>query len=371
MKFLIVTHVPHGNATQLFAYAPYVREMNIWMTYADEVTVLAPIGVMEKTPIHLDYKHNNIIVKSVPEINFQGLKNIITSLLSIPRIVWVMYKAMKDTDHIHLRCPGNIGLVGCFVQILFPDKQKTAKYAGNWDPKAKQPWSYKLQRFILQNTFLTKNMQVLVYGAWKNSSKNIRSFFTATYKESDKYPIAPRPLETGLNFLYVGTLSAGKRPMYAIALVEKLHKQGCNVRLELYGLGAEMRNIEEYIALNNLSDFILLKGNQTEEVVRKAYQSSHFLILPSKSEGWPKVVAESMFWGCLPIATAVSCVPFMLDYENRGILLELEIDRDVTKIIEIINNAEEYESKVEKAVEWSRKYTLDLFSNEIKAILNS
>ena len=72
------------------------------------------------------------------------------------------------------------------VQIFFPKKNKTAKYAGNWDPHSKQPWSYKLQRWILQNTFLTRNMTVLVYGEWPTMSSNCRSFFTATYRDSDK-----------------------------------------------------------------------------------------------------------------------------------------------------------------------------------------
>ena len=70
-----------------------------------------------------------------------------------------------------------MGLIGAIVNILFPNKQKTAKYAGNWDPKSKQPWSYRLQKWILSNTFLTKNMQVLVYGEWPNQTKNIKPFF--------------------------------------------------------------------------------------------------------------------------------------------------------------------------------------------------
>lgn len=371
MKFLIITHVPHGSAEQIFAYAPYVREMNVWMKYADEVVVVAPINRMEKTPIHIDYQHENITIRPIPEVNFQSVKNIIASLFMMPRICRVMYAAMKESDHIHLRCPGNIGLIGCLLQVLFPGKQKTAKYAGNWDPKAKQPWSYKLQRYILKNTFLTRNIQVLVYGEWENSSKNIKPFFTATYNESDKFPIAPRPMGKRLNFLYVGTLSPGKRPQFAVELVEKLRTQGYDAHLELYGLGAEKQNLENYIRSNNLSQFVSLKGNQSEEIVRKAYQNSPFLILPSKSEGWPKVVAESMFWGCLPIATPVSCVPFMLNSGNRGILLDVEIESDAEKIISVIENPEAYRVKVENAIEWSRKYTLDLFSKEIKALLNS
>jgi hypothetical protein len=29
-----------------------------------------------------------------------------------------------------------------------------------------------------------------------------------------------------------------------------------------------------------------------------------------------------MFWGCVPIVTSVSCIPFMLDYGKRGVLLD-------------------------------------------------
>ena len=49
------------------------------------------------------------------------------------------------------------------------------------------------------------------------------------------------------------------------------------------------------------------------------------------SEGWPKVIAEGMFWGCLPIATRVSCVPNMLNNGKRGIILELTLQEDVKK----------------------------------------
>jgi hypothetical protein len=34
---------------------------------------------------------------------------------------------------------------------FFPNKPKTAKYAGNWDPKSKT-WTY-MQQKILSNTF--------------------------------------------------------------------------------------------------------------------------------------------------------------------------------------------------------------------------
>ena len=255
------------------------------------------------------------------------------------------------------------------MQILFPNKIKTAKYAGNWDPNAIQPWSYKLQKWILSNTFLTKNMQVLVYGEWENQTKNIKPFFTATYRETDKKEVIVRDLNKKIEFVFVGTLSKGKRPLLAIKIVEQLYLQGNNVNLTLYGEGVQRDILERYILTNNLNTIILLKGNQSKEIVKKALQNAHFLLLPSKSEGWPKVVAEAMFWGCLPIVTKISCVPYMLNKGERGILITPDLTEAVDSIVKYLNDANKYNVACRDAMKWSRKYTLDKFQSEIKNLL--
>lgn len=372
MNFVIITHVPHIlEQNQYFAYAPYVQEMNIWTKQLDEVIIVAPESKSEKTAIDINYDHENIEFVAVAGFDVLDLKSIFSTIFKTPGICWRIFSAMQKADHIHLRCPGNIGLLGSLVQILFPNKIKSAKYAGNWDSKSKQPWSYKLQKWILSNKFLTRNIQVLVYGEWEGSSKNIKPFFTATYNDVDKLPIMPKDLKQKICFVFVGTLVLGKNPLYAIQLVEALYKKGHNVALALYGEGAERNKLEQYIGQNNLENIISLEGNQTQETVKKAYEESHFVILPSDSEGWPKAVAEGMFWGCVPVATKVSCVPFMLDYGNRGVLLEIDLEKDVNQLGVLLRNQTDYEIKSKKASDWSRKYTLDVFEEEIKKMLTS
>ena len=144
MKFAVITHVPHSKlGADFYAYAPYVREMNVWFKYVDEVIVVAPLEPFANDPIDMAYAHPNITFRKASRFNLLTSAGILKSLLQLPKISWQIFRAMQKADHIHLRCPGNMGLVGCFVQILFPGKPKTAKYAGNWDPNAKQPWSYK------------------------------------------------------------------------------------------------------------------------------------------------------------------------------------------------------------------------------------
>ena len=369
MNFLIISHAEHKVFNnKLYAYAPYVREMNLWVKYVDSVTVVAPIVNEKLSEIDNAYLYENIKFNTIPLIAFTSIKKSIYSIFKLPIIFLTIFKACKKTDHIHLRCPGNIGLLGCLVQVFFPKKVKTAKYAGNWDPKSKQPITYKLQKWILGNTFLTRNMNVLVYGEWGNQSKNIKPFFTASFKEKDKSKIITRNYDDSLHFVFVGSLVEGKRPLLSIKIIETLLKKGINAHLKIYGDGILSKDLKDYIKEQKLISNISLEGNKSIEIIKESLKQSHFLLLPSKSEGWPKVIAEAMFFGAIPIATSISCVPNMLGYGSRGILIESNINQATSKIMEALNILDL--NKMSKlASGWSQKFTLEYFESEIKKIL--
>ena len=369
MNFLIITHAKHTkNGEDYFSYAPYVREMNLWLKHVDRVEIVAPLTNYERTNIELKYEHSKVHVNRIPEIEFTNLFNAIISIFKIPIILYTILRACLNADHIHLRCPGNIGLLGCFVQILFPNKTKTAKYAGNWDPNSKQPLSYRIQKKILSSTFLTKNIQVLVYGNWKNQTKNILPFFTATFKNVEIESIVQRDYSKTIKFLFVGSLVEGKRPLFAIQTIEALYEKGLDVTLDLYGEGVLKNSLLDYIIKQNLESFITIHGNAKKSELKLAYQSSHFLILPSKSEGWPKAIAEAMFFGVIPIATNISCVGWMLDEGRRGLLIENDLGITCDKIYKSIKN-DNLASMSIASSQWSQKYTLDVFEREIVKLL--
>ncbi|WP_026968951.1 glycosyltransferase family 4 protein [Algoriphagus terrigena] len=369
MTFLIVTHVVHKSLDgKIYGYAPYIREMNLWIPSFSKVILIAPIlEGLQPNPIEIPYEYPNIEAVAVHEIDLTHSLTAARSFWALPRIVFKLAKAMNQADHIHLRCPGNMGLLGCLVQILFPAKKKTAKYAGNWDPKSDQPFTYKLQQKILNNPLLTKNMKALVYGNWPGTSDNILPFFTATYSESEieeKEKSFPAPGEP-LRLIFVGSLVSGKNPMVALESLKLLVAQGFDVHLDVCGSGAQEGFLREFIRENQLAPYVTLHGNVDAATLKKYYQNAHFLIFLSDSEGWPKVVAEAMFFGCLPITTSVSCVPDMLGFGQRGDLIQKE-PQQVYRVIEYYTgNPEAYRNKSNKAREWSNHYTLELFQSEI------
>ena len=66
MNFVIITHTPHYNKKdRIYAYAPYVREMNIWGKYVNHIEIVAPITNKEITSIQLPYTNSKISILTI------------------------------------------------------------------------------------------------------------------------------------------------------------------------------------------------------------------------------------------------------------------------------------------------------------------
>ena len=216
-------------------------------------------------------------------------------------------------------------------------------------------------------------MQTLVYGEWPDCIKNIKPFFTASYSESDKLPVdsdlKANQLTDIIRLAFVGTLTANKRPLFCIEVAKLLVSEGLNIKLELCGDGAQRELLGQYVTDNKLTGSVMFHGNLSGEAVKHVLQNSHFLLFASQSEGWPKAVAEAMWWGCVPITTAVSCVPQMLGGGRRGSLIEADVKMASRAIRQYLDNPHLYIQHSQNAMEWSRQYTLERFNSEIGKLI--
>ncbi len=372
--FAIITHVVHKkNGDELGGYGPYVKEMNLWIKECKKVYIVAPLKYQVLESIDLPYKHSNLHICRVPELDITTFKSATLSLLVLPWVFLTVFFVMLKSSHIHLRCPGNMGLIGCFAQILLPWKKKSAKYAGNWDPNSMQPWSYKLQQAVLRNTFLTRNMQALVYGEWPDKNKNIKSFFTASYSNLYKVPVdvnsKAEELRNIIRIAFVGTLTSNKQPMFCLEVVKLLKRHDVVVNMEFCGDGVLRPELEQFVANNDLTGDVIFHGNISGEKVKEILQRSHFLLFASNSEGWPKAVAEAMWWGCVPITKPVSCVPQMLGNGVRGKLIGGNVDEVLDVLKQFIDNPSVYVEHALNGIEWARQFTVERFENEIKQLI--
>lgn len=195
-------------------------------------------------------------------------------------------------------------------------------------------------------------------------------FYTASYSQKEIIPTPPRTLDGEIRMMFVGAFMPSKEPIISIKVCEQLIKTGHNVYLDMYGDGSEKAACEAYVVANNLQDRIVLHGNKPAAEVKLVFQKAHFLVFISRSEGWPKVVAESLFWGCVPITTAVSCVPEMVGNGSRGKLVTNNATEIIAAIKYYLDRPQEYAAASEDGMQWSRQFTLEKFENDIKKLLD-
>lgn len=107
---------------------------------------------------------------------------------------------------------------------------------------------------------------------------------------------------TPLRIAVVGSLSARKRPMLALAAAEHLAEAGVDVDLTVVGTGALHELVATHAA--SLPFPVRMLGALDQEAVRRVLLSTHVLLHPAANDGWGMVVPEAASSGCVVIASA-------------------------------------------------------------------
>jgi hypothetical protein len=100
IKFAIITHVNHiQKENEYFGYAPYVREMNIWLKYVDEVIIVASLKNGTVTAIENVYVLDKVDFRKIPDFSFTTFISIVKSIFKLPLIFWKIFWVMKSKSY--------------------------------------------------------------------------------------------------------------------------------------------------------------------------------------------------------------------------------------------------------------------------------
>lgn len=327
MRLLIVSHTAHYQTrNHVVGWGPTVRELDYLAELFDEVVHVA-VGYPEPAPASaLPYTAANIRVRTVAPAGGESLRDKAGILVTYPAYARVIRDEMSRADAVHVRCPANISLLALWLlQRVKEPAYRWVKYAGNWQPDGEEPWSYGLQR-----RWLTENRHrgvVTVNGQWPTQPAHIHSFYNPCLTEIEtaegsavaatKKPALP------VELLFVGELNEGKGVGRVLQVAQALQARGIPFRLRLLGDGPDRPRYEAWVRANNLGGVSFMGWIPRKEIA-VYYAVAHFILLPSKSEGWPKVLSEAMAYGVVPVAAAVSSIPQILAATGAGVALPVD-----------------------------------------------
>jgi glycosyltransferase involved in cell wall biosynthesis len=312
VKLLIVSHTPHYRAGgTIVGWGPTVREIDHLAGLFREVVHVAPLHEEPAPASSLPYEAPGVLLQTVRPAGGERIADKAGILRRAPDWARTILREVGDADVVHVRCPASISLVAlAALQFRRQPRKRWIKFAGNWNPLGTEPLSYKLQRAWLRSGW-TRSI-VTVNGEWPDQPQHVHSFLNPCLTELEvkegRQAASGKKLGHPLRLLFVGRLEAEKGVGRAIRVLERLREKAIDAELDVVGDGPERGTFEALSRQLGVENAVRFHGWLRRTSLGPLFGDAHFLLLPTVSEGWPKVLSEAMAYGAVPLAGRVSCI---------------------------------------------------------------
>jgi len=355
---------------QVLVFDPVLREMKVVEEMFDKIIWLGARTLHKKPslkPISSDKVHPVVM----PCVSRSGFINILYVLFAYPVFLYHILKHLKEATHVHTRAPSHPAYIMILLSLLDKKRIYAHKYAGEWTDK-NIPFTYRLQRNILKR-IQQPNIRITVSGKNETDHPNVHNLENPCMYEDELRGMndtgANKDFSGRLNLLFVGNLMPSKG---IIPLMQALQSNKLNSRFEKIHIVGGGRLLDEVKALaKNISSIeVVITGDISREELNKLYASAHFMVLPSTSESFPKVVAEASAFGCIPVTTNLSAITKQItDGENGFLMNNTSSGYILDRLNSIADNKHLKEISTE-AIAMSKLFTYERFKERMAKVYN-
>ncbi len=366
MKLAIISHTQHykdanGN---LVGWGPTISEINHLSNHFEEIYHIAFLYKSIPPPSALPYTNKNITFVPLP---ISGGKNLIgkfSILKNLGKTINIVRQTLKKVDAFQLRTPTGIGTYLIpYLTYFQKNKKGWFKYAGNW-VQENPPLGYAIQRNLLKK----QSRIVTINGKWPDQKKHCYTFenpcLTLEERVEGFKVIENKIYEKPFSFCFVGRLEDEKGVQIIIDTFSAIRDKSFLEIIHFIGDGSKMAHYKKSLSKHNIP--ACFHGFVNRDAVFKIYNECDFILLPSASEGFPKVIAEGLNFGCIPIVSDVSSIGQYISAEN-GFLINPLNKATLIKILKNIalQSPEDLKKMAINGRYVSEKFTFKRYINRI------
>lgn len=165
---------------------------------------------------------------------------------------------------------------------------------------------------------------------------------------------------------YIGNFVPVKNTFALPDIFEKLNNYYSDIGFVIIGDGFLGDELKKKFEIKNISN-VFFKGKLEPESIPEIMSSLDVLVLPSISEGMPRVTLEALACGVNVVGSNVGGIPEAIGKENCFDLNNNFIDNISNRIIEIVENNEKPKPL---SPEFSWDYAIKKEVNTYKRVLN-
>ena len=368
MKLAIISHTEHYRRDgKIVGWGATVREIDHLCSGFEEIWHVAPLHPEEPPASARPYRSDN--VKFIPLIptGGPGLWDKLGIVKALPGTMHTIWKVLREVDVFQFRAPTGMGVYLLPALTLLTRKKGWFKYAGNW--KQARTRSYAWQKWWLTRV---NRRPVTINGRWPGQPAHILPFenpcLDRDEREEGRLVVNSKRYHLPLTACFVGRLDASKGVDRIIEALEEL-QPGVLITMHFVGDGPGRGTYEK--RCQALTVNCVFHGFLDRAEVGEIMAESHLLLLPSDSEGFPKVLAEGWNYGCIPVVSDVSAIPQYVN-EKSGFLWQKTGRLSFAKILNSIDwTAEEaLKNRSGEGFELAERFTFDHYNRRVLQIIS-
>jgi glycosyltransferase involved in cell wall biosynthesis len=208
--------------------------------------------------------------------------------------------------------------------------------------------------------------KVTINGTWPNQPPHCLTFENpclTTDEVSEGISAACKKQFDGLlSILFVGRIETAKGVDKILTMAALLKNTDRIKQIVMAGDGS----IANFQALSKNSRVpVIFTGGIDRKQLNALYSESHILLLPSVSEGFPKVVAEASAYGCVPFVSNVSSLSQYIHSSNGHLFSSFDPLIMTREFEEIVQNSGDLKKRSENAVRLASKFTYSHYNLRI------
>lgn len=242
-----------------------------------------------------------------------------------------------------------------------------------WNIKSKRQIDLlKKAKYLISCSKFTINKSEKIHNVKFNNAISIwpglgKKFFRFKNKKKHK----------NVNLLIVGRIVDEQKGHFKILesimiLKDKFH----NVRLTIIGDGPFRKNLEDYVRINNLQNYVTFKGFVSQKNIQYYWNKTDIYVMPSVTEGFGFVYIEAMR-NALPIIASVHDSGKEINVNNfTGFNVNLNKKHELTEKLAILIKNKKLRIKMGKnsLSRWKNNFTKRHYENRLdfffKTIVN-
>jgi glycosyltransferase involved in cell wall biosynthesis len=332
---------------RIFCVGAFGRFVDELSKQYDTVYLCAPVRDLAAPKDEYSLQSGNIILQAMPPYN---------SIVSSLRYAKEAHRALREYVHkwerLYIRFPSPFSLYAFSLakrrnlpvfMHLVGDTRKVVEQGSKFNAiiriaaQAYLAWAERALRHMIRHANHTLANGKDMRRFYRDCGHNVTEIRTSTFSEDEIFVRNSACSSSSiLRLIYVGFLRHEKGLEYLIkALPATEHAVGKKVVLDIVGNGEIEDELKEMVISFGLQGSVNFCGYiPMGDRLSRLYRQADIFVLPSVSEGTPRVLLEAMANGLPVIATRVGGIPFTVEDGLNGLLIE---PKDCEAIVGAVN----------------------------------